>query len=179
MKKLTKTHLKSSALNVTRDMFLFSCFTGLSYIDLFNLTYRQIEKDDDGFLWVNISRQKTDNESKILLLDEALRLIEKYRGAGSDDKVFPMKSCSHMNRQLKKISSLCHINRRITFHMSRHTFATETCLSQGISIESVSRMMGHNDLKTTEIYAKITDNKVNEDMQALSETLRGVYVLAS
>jgi len=179
MKKLKKIHLKSKALEVTRDMFVFSCFTGLSYIDLYYLTRRQIEKDDDGFLWVKISRQKTDNESKILLLDDALRLIEKYRGTDSGDKVFPMKSCSHMNRQLKKIASLCGIERRLTFHMSRHTFATETCLSRGISIETVSRMMGHNDLNSTEIYAKITHNKMNDDMQTLSETLKGMYVLAS
>jgi site-specific recombinase XerD len=179
MEKLKKTHLKSSALNVTRDMFLFSCLTGLSYIDLYNLTCRQIEKDDDGYLWVNISRQKTDSESKIFLLDDALRLIEKYKGSGSGEKVFPMKSCSHMNRQLKRIAALCGIQRRLTFHMSRHTFATETCLSQGISIESVSRMMGHNDLKTTEHYAKITPDKMYKDMQALSEIINDMYVLAS
>jgi len=179
MKKLMKTHLKSKALDVTRDMFVFSCFTGLSYIDLYHLTFKQIVKDNDGFLWVNISRQKTDNNSKILLLDNALRLIEKYRGSVSGDKVFPMKSCAHMNRQLKKIAMLCGIERRLTFHMSRHTFATETCLSRGVSIETVGRMMGHNDLNSTEIYAKVTHNKMNEDMKALSETLKGMYVLAS
>jgi site-specific recombinase XerD len=179
MKKLMKTHLKSSALNVTRDMFVFSCFTGLSYIDLYNLTVNQIEKDDDGFLWINTSRQKTDNPSKILLLDDALQLIEKYRGTASGDRVFPMKNSSHMNRQLKTIAALCGIQRRLTFHMSRHTFATETCLSQGISLETTGRMMGHNDLNSTEHYAKVTPGKVHKEMQALSKIINGMYVLAS
>jgi len=179
LEKLMKTHLKSKSLDITRDMFIFSCYTGLSYIDLFNLTSRQIEKDNDGFLWINTSRQKTDNESKILLLDEALWLIEKYRGTGSGDKVFPMKSCGHINGQLKKIASLCNIAKRLTFHMARHTFATEICLSQGISIESIGRMMGHKDPNSTEIYAKTTPDKMSDDMQMLSEILKGMYVLAS
>jgi len=84
-----------------------------------------------------------------------------------------------MNRQLKKIAALCGIERRLTFHMSRHTFATETCLSQGVSIESVSRMMGHKKLSTTQIYAKVTHDRINEEMKALSEKLKGMYVLAS
>jgi len=179
LKKLKTTPLNSAALDVTRDMFLFSCYTGLSYIDLYNLTYRQIEKDDDGYMWLKISRQKTESEANIFLLDEALQLIEKYRGTALRDKVFPMKSWSVMNRQLKKIAVLCNIERRLTFHMSRHTFATETCLSQGISIESVSSMMGHKYLDTTEIYAKTTPNKMSDDMQALSKTLKGMYMLAS
>ena len=74
---------------------------------------------------------------------------------------------------------LCGIERRLTFHMSRHTFATETCLSRGVSIETVGKMMGHNDMNSTEIYAKVTHKKMNEDMKALSETLKGMYVLAS
>ena len=126
-----------------------------------------------------ISRHKTDNASKIPLLKIPLQLIEKYRGTASDDKVFPMKSCGLMNGQLKKIAKLCGIDRRLTFHMSRHTFATETCLSQGIPIESVSRMMGHKKLSTTQIYAKVTQNKVNEDMKILSENICGKYFLAS
>ena len=179
LNRLAETPLESKALEVTRDMFVFSCFTGLSYIDLYNLTGRHIVKSGDGLVWLNISRCKTDSESRIPLLDDALRLIEKYRGSGSGDRVFPMKHSSHMNRQLKKIAALCGIERRLTFHMSRHTFATETCLSQGVSIESVSRMMGHKKLSTTQIYAKVTHDRINEEMKALSEKLKGMYVLAS
>ena len=179
LEKLKKTPLKSNALNVTRDMFLFSCFTGLSYIDLFNLTYRQILKGDDNMQWLSISRRKNDNDCQIPLLKEALQLIEKYKGTGSGDRVFPMKSCSLMNTQLKKIASLCGIERHLTFHMSRHTFATETCLSQGVPIGTVGKMMGHKKLDTTEGYAKVTDRKVNEDAEILSKNICGKYVLAS
>jgi integrase len=179
LKKLKTTPLNNAALDVTRDMFLFSCYTGLSHIDLYNLTYRQIEKDDDGYMWLKISRQKTENEANVFLLDEALRLIEKYRETASGDRVFPMKSWGVMNRQLKKIAKLCGIERRLTSHMARHTFATETCLSQGISIESVSSMMGHKFLETTEIYAKTTPDKMGDDMKALSKTLKGMYMLVS
>ena len=178
LNKLIETTLKNSALEVTRDMFVFSCFTGLSFIDLYNLTNQQIVKTDDGLLWLNIARQKTGSTSKIPLLDGALELIEKYKGTASGDKVFPVKSCRLMNRQLKIIAQQCGIERRLTFHMSRHTFATETCLSQGVPIETVSRMMGHRKLSTTQIYAKVTHNKVNEEMEALSEIINGEYALA-
>ena len=106
-------------------------------------------------------------------------MIEKYKGISADDKVFPMKSCPLMNVQLKKIAKLCGIERRLTFHMSRHTFATETCLSEGVPLETVSRILGHKKLGTTLIYAKVTHDKVDEEMKALSETLNGEYVLAS
>jgi integrase len=179
LQKIMNTSLKSKTLDVTRDMFVFACYTGLSYIDLYNLSFRQIVKGNDGLLWLNTSRHKTDNLSRVPLLDDALLLIDKYRGSASGNKVFPMKSCGHMNRQLKKIAALCGIERRLTFHMSRHTFATETCLSQGVSIETVSKMMGHKSLSSTQIYAKVTHNKVNEDMQALAEILKDKYMLAS
>ena len=179
LEKLMQMPLKDSALRVTRDMFVFACYTGLSYIDLYNLTYQQVINGDDGFLWLNISRHKTDVSSKVPLLNIALQLVEKYRGTASGDKVFPMKDCAHMNRQLKTIAKLCGIERRLTFHMSRHTFATEICLSQGVPIETVSRMMGHKRLNTTQIYAKVTHNKVSEEMEALSAKLKDKYVLVS
>jgi site-specific recombinase XerD len=179
MEKLMKTRLKNSALDFTRDMFVFSCYTGLSYIDLYNLTSNQIVKEDDDFLWLNVSRQKTDSDCKIPLMDVPLKLIEKYRGKCSGDRVFPMKSCGYMNRQLKKIANRCGIKRDLTFHMSRHTFATETCLSQGVPLETLKRMMGHRRLGTTQRYAKVTVNKIDEEMKILSEKILGEYVLAS
>ena len=179
LEKLMKKSLNNSALNVIRDMFIFACYTGLSYIDLYNLTCQQVVKGDDGFLWLNISRRKTDVSSRVPLLNVSLQLIEKYRGTASGEKVFPMKDCAYMNVQLKKIAKLCGIERRLTFHMSRHTFATEICLSQGVPIETVSRMMGHKRLNTTQIYAKVTHNKVNEEMEVLSEKLKDKYMLVS
>ena len=180
LKKLMKTSLNSASLEVTRDMFVFSCFTGLAYIDLFNLTYSQIIKDETGLLWLNINRQKTGSVSKIPLLEVPLQLLEKYGGMRcGNDKVFPMKSNVSMNEQLKTIATLCKIERRLTFHMARHTFATETCLSQGVPIETVSRMMGHTKISTTQIYAKVTHDKVNKDMALLSKKIAGKYKLVS
>jgi site-specific recombinase XerD len=180
LQKLMNTPLNNSSLEVTRDMFIFSCFTGLAYIDLFHLTNEQIVKDNDGALWIDINRQKTGSVSKIPLLKIPLQLIEKYRvTSNGNDRVFPMKCCSVINRQLKQIAELCDIQRNLTFHMARHTFATETCLSQDVSIETVSRMMGHKKLSTTQIYAKVTHNKINENMTILSEKIKDRYVLAS
>ena len=178
LEKLMNTPMKKRSQEVVRDMFVFSCFTGLSYIDLFNLTVGQIVKMEDGSLWLNINRQKTGIFAKIPLLGEALKIIEKYRGTASGDRVFPMKSNSAVNQQLKSIAELCGIKRRLHFHAARHTFATETCLSQGVPIETVSRMMGHKKLSTTQIYAKVTHNKIDEDMEALSVKINGKYVLA-
>jgi site-specific recombinase XerD len=176
--KLMKTPMKRRTQEVVRDMFVFSCFTGLAYIDLFNLTIEQIVKTDDGSLWLNINRQKTGIFAKIPLLDEALKIIEKYRGTATGNKVFPMKSNSAVNKQLKSIAKQCGIERNLHSHAARHTFATEVCLSQGVPIETVSRMMGHNKLSTTQIYAKVTHNKVEEDMETLSEKINGKYVIA-
>jgi len=179
LKKIMKTSLNNASLEVTRDMFVFSCFTGLAYIDLYNLTNSHIIKDEGGLLWLNINRQKTGSVSKIPLLDVPLQLIEKYRKTNrGNDKVFPMKRNDLMNEQLKKVAILCGVERRLTFHMARHTFATETCLSQGVPIETVSRMMGHTKLSTTQIYAKVTHNKINEDMALLSEKISDKYVFA-
>jgi site-specific recombinase XerD len=179
LERLMKIQPGKPNLAFTRDMFVFSCFTGLAYVDLYNLTCEQVVTADDGSLWLNITRQKTGSVSKIPLLKVPLQIIEKYKGTAAGNRVFPVKSLCSMNGLLKKISALCGIERVLTFHMARHTFATETCLSQGVPIETVSRMMGHHKLSTTQIYAKVTHNKVDEDMKALSERIRGKYVLAS
>ena len=179
VEKLIKTPLKDSALDFTRDMFVFSCYTGLSYIDLYKLTFHEIEKGGDGMLWLNISRQKTNSSCKIPLMEIPLQLIEKYRGIRSGERVFQMKACCQMNLQLKTIAKLCNIDRQLTFHMARHTFATETCLSQGIPIETVSKMLGHRNMTTTQRYAKVTHNRVNDEMTVLSEKIAGKYELAS
>jgi site-specific recombinase XerD len=179
LKIMMKIPLKNNALGITRDMFVFSCFTGLSYVDLYHLTFREIEKSEDGMWWLNISRYKTDSICKIPLMEIPLQLIEKYSGTGSGNRVFPMKSNRAMNEQLKKIAKLCGIERRLTFHMSRHTFATETCLSQGVPLETVSRMMGHKKFSTTEIYAKVTKGKLDREVENLSKNICGKYVLAS
>jgi integrase len=156
LEKLMNTPMNSNAQEFTRDMFVFSCFTGLAYADLRNLSVHQIFKDDDGTMWLNINRQKTGSSSFIPLLDIPVQLIEKYRGTAPGDRVFPMKGNSIMNRHLKKIARHCGIDRRLTWHAARHTFAT-VCRKLGENLAMISESMGHKNDTTTDIYFKSFD----------------------
>lgn len=163
---------------LTRDMFLFACFTGLAYRDLRNLTEDNIVRAGDGVLWIKTERQKTGTPCEIPLMELPLRIIDKYKGMGKDGKLFPMLSCKRININLQKIGAICGIERRLIFHMGRHTYASEITLSQGVSIETVSRMLGHRDLRSTRIYAKITNEKIDRDMQKLETRINNRYQLA-
>ena len=123
---------KAEQKYLTRDMFLFSVFTGLVYRDICNLTPDHIVKADDGVLWIRISRQKTGTPCDIPLLELPKQIIEKYRGIAKDGKLLPMLSCGRLNKNLKIIAKLCNIKRRLIYHCGRHTYATETCLSQWV-----------------------------------------------
>lgn len=158
-------------LNQVRDIFLFSCYTGLAFIDVFQLTPAHIAKGVDGNDWIFTSRQKTETPSRIPLLPHALEILEKYREHPkciNDGKVLPMLSNQKMNAYLKEIADLCNITKVLTFHIARHTFATTVTLSNGVPIETVSKMLGHKSIKITQHYAKILDRKVSEDMQLLN-----------
>lgn len=163
--RLMKTQLDHPSRYLTRDMFLFSVFTGLAYRDVCNLTPKHIVRTDDGVLWIRTTRQKTGTPCDIPLLELPKQIIEKYEGTAKDGKLLPMLSCGRLNKNLKVIAKLCNIDRKLIYHAGRHTYATEICLSQGVPIESVSRMLGHRDLRSTQIYAKITEHKIAEDMQ--------------
>lgn len=163
--RLMKTQLDHPSRYLTRDMFLFSVFTGLAYRDVCNLTPKHIVRADDGVLWIRTTRQKTGTPCDIPLLEIPKQIIEKYKGVAKDGKLLPMLSCGRLNKNLKVIAKLCKIDRKLIYHAGRHTYATEVCLSQGVPIESVSRMLGHRDLRSTQIYAKITEHKIAEDMQ--------------
>lgn len=163
--RLMKTRLDHPSRYLTRDMFLFSVFTGLAYRDVCNLTPKDIVRADDGVLWIRTTRQKTGTPCDIPLLELPKQIIEKYKGTAKDGKLLPMLSCGRLNKNLKVIAKLCKIDRKLIYHAGRHTYATEICLSQGVPIESVSRMLGHRDLRSTQIYAKITEHKIAEDMQ--------------
>lgn len=163
--RLMKTQLDHPSRYLTRDMFLFSVFTGLAYRDVCNLTPKHIVRADDGVLWIRTTRQKTGTPCDIPLLELPKQIIEKYKGIAKDGKLLPMLSCGRLNKNLKVIAKLCNIDRKLIYHLARHTYATEICLSQGVPIESVSRMLGHRDLRSTQIYAKITEHKIAEDMQ--------------
>jgi site-specific recombinase XerD len=159
-------------LNQVKDIFLFSCFTGLAYSDVKKLSYNNIRFGVDGDRWIFINRTKTDTRSNIPLLPIASAILEKYKEhpiVVTQERVLPILSNQKMNAYLKEIADLCGINKELTFHIARHTFATTVTLSNGVPIESVSKMLGHKNLKTTQHYAKILDLKVSNDMKMLKE----------
>ena len=163
-----------SGLNIVRDIFIFSCYTGLAYIDIFNLTKEQITIGVDGNLWIITNRQKTGTNSNIPLLPIAEEIIKKYENhplVSNSGKLLPVYSNQKINEYLKTIADNCNINKKLTFHCARHTFATTITLSNNVPIESVSKMLGHKSIKTTQHYAKILDSKVSNDMNALKEKL--------
>lgn len=175
--KLLATPVENKTLSRTRDMFVFSSFTGLSYADMKQLSEKHLIREKNGTLWIKIERQKTKTECNIRLLNIAVQIIEKYKYERKDDKIFNMITLSNTERNLKKIATLCGIESNLTYHMSRHTYATQVCISQGVPIETLSKMMGHSSIKTTQIYAKITNQKVNEDMKILSNRIEDKYEL--
>jgi integrase len=161
-------------LALVRDIFLFSCYTGLAYIDVQKLKRSQISIGIDGSKWIFTHRQKTDSPTRIPILPQATRILELYashKQCQIKDKVLPIMSNQKMNAYLKEIADCCGIMQNLTFHIARHTFATTITLSNGVPIETVSKMLGHRNLKTTQHYAKILDNKVSQDMQILKEKL--------
>ena len=166
--KIMTTPLDSPNRYLVRDMFLFSVFTGIAFSDIRNLTYNNLMQAEDGVWWIHSKRRKTGTEFHVPLLELPLQIIEKYRGLNKNGKMFVILSCSKTNGNLKKIAKICGIKRNITFHMARHNFGTLITLSQGVPLETVSRMMGQLGIKTTQLYAKLTNQKVNEDMKLLS-----------
>lgn len=164
----------TNRLNQVKDAFIFCCYTGLSYIDLYQLKKTNIIIGIDGNKWISTHRQKTDAASKIPLLDIPLELIKKYEyhpQCINEDRVIPVLSNQKMNSYLKEIADVCEINKELTFHIARHTFATTITLSNGVPLETVGKMLGHNCIRSTQHYAKILDNKVSNDMNALKTKL--------
>jgi site-specific recombinase XerD len=174
LENLINKDFKNERLSLVRDIFLFSCYTGLSYIDTQKLTYENINLGLDGNKWIFTKRQKTKTTSNIPLLPQAEDIVEKYKNHKmclNSGKLLPVLSNQKMNAYLKEIADLCGINKELTYHIARHTFATTITLSNGVSIESVSKMLGHKSIKTTQHYAKILDQKVSADMSDLKTKL--------
>lgn len=159
-----------SRLELVRDIFIFSCFTGLAYIDVSNLTPDHIVTLGDK-QWIMTQRQKTSVETNVLLLDIPKAIIAKYGGKTyRNGKLFPMLTNQKTNSYLKEIADICGIKKNLTFHLARHTFATMS-LSKGVPMESVSKMLGHTNIRTTQIYARITNKKIEHDMEELADKL--------
>lgn len=162
----------SERLERVRDVFLFCCYSGLSYSDLYNLTKEEIKTGIDGNLWIMDTRNKTGVPYKVRLLDIPVAILNKYEYLQKDGKLLPVISNQKMNEYLLEIANLCCINKKITCHVARHSFAT-LCLTEGMSIESVSKLLGHTKIKTTQIYARIIDKKLSDDMDQLAKRLKG------
>jgi site-specific recombinase XerD len=159
-------------LNQVKDIFIFACFTGLAYIDVKQLTLSNISIGIDGGKWIFTHRKKTETASRIPLLPIPQELIQKYADHPqciNENKLLPVLSNQKMNSYLKEIADVCGIQKDLTFHIARHTFATTVTLTNGVPIETVSKMLGHTNIKTTQHYAKILDKKVSDDMQILRD----------
>ena len=176
LERLMAKDFSIERLRTVRDLFVFCCYTGLAYVDVHKLKRSELVKGVDGSLWIHTHRQKTDTASRIPLLPIALDIIKTYQEHPQcvvNDTVLPVMSNQKMNAYLKEIADLCEINKPLTFHIARHTFATTITLNNGVPIESVAKMMGHTNIKTTQIYAKVLDHKISEDMRLLRNKLNG------
>ncbi|MPM85236.1 Tyrosine recombinase XerD [bioreactor metagenome] len=158
IKKLLAKKFDSKRLEEVRDVFAFQCLTGIAYIDAANLTKENIIEDGFGQKWIRLTRQKSSVQANIPLLEIPLSILKKYNGL-PNWKLLPMHSNQKMNEYLKEIAALCDINRRLTSHCGRHSFGT-IMLTKGVSIESVSKMLGHTNITTTQIYAKVLNQKI-------------------
>ena len=161
-------------LAIVRDIFLFSCYTGLAYADVKKLKRTEITTGMDGEQWIFTHRKKTEAPSRIPLLPAALRILQKYENnllCLNKGVLLPMSSNQKVNAYLKEIADVCGITKKMTFHIARHTFATTVTLTNGVPIETVGKMLGHRNLKTTQHYAKILDKKVSDDMLTLRAKL--------
>ena len=174
MEEITTIYNKkfaSKRLEQVRDLFIFSCYTALSYIDVCELTKDNIRISFDGNLWIMTKRHKTNVTSNVRLLEIPKAILEKYKDKLPNGMILPIISNQKVNNYLKEIASICGINKNLTFHVARHSCATSVLISNGVPIETVSKILGHTNIRTTQIYARITDVKVSNDMEMLAQKL--------
>ncbi|WP_055445540.1 site-specific integrase [Lacinutrix himadriensis] len=174
LKNLEEKVFVSKRLDRVRDLFVFSCYTGISYVDIMNLKPNNVVLSIDGGNWIMTKRQKTNTVVKVPLLRQALDIINKYKDHPTtvvNDSLLPKITNEKLNVFLKEVANFVGIQKNLTFHMARHTFATTVTLSNGVPIETVSKLLGHTKISTTQIYARVLENKVSDDMNALREVL--------
>ena len=168
LNKLRSSGIKSRRLSIIRDLFIFQCYTGISYVDLFQLKPENFNKNEDGRICLRFNRGKTNTFCKLPLIKPAEEIYTKYqKEPRKGGKLFPVPSNQRYNACLKEVAIECGISKALTSHMARHTFATTVTLSNGISIETVGKMLGHRKISTTQIYAKVLDEKVFDEMSIL------------
>lgn len=174
LQRIEELNTSFERLRLVKDLFIFSCYTGISYIDMIQLTKDNILMGIDGNFWIITKRQKTNTSVKVPILERAQQIIDKYKNncrAEVTGTLFPTLSNQKTNSYLKEIADLSGIKKNLTFHMARHTFATTITLTNGVPIETVSKLLGHTKLATTQIYAKVIERKVSDDMKALKLVL--------
>jgi site-specific recombinase XerD len=161
-------------LQIVKDIFVFCCYTGLAYVDLLNLSDKHIVQGIDNELWIKTHRQKTNIPVNTPILPKAVQIMEKYLNhhrSAKLDQIFPVFTNQKVNSYLKEIADLCGIKKNLSFHIARHTFATTVTLSNGVPIETVSKMLGHTKISTTQIYARVVEQKISDDMALLRKRL--------
>tara|TARA_R110002051_G_scaffold63132_1_gene114884 strand:+ start:4185 stop:5426 length:1242 start_codon:yes stop_codon:yes gene_type:complete len=164
--ELLDTRIKR--LDIVRDLFIFSCYTGIAYVDIMMLKPQNVIEGIDSENWIMANRTKTGTPFKIPLLLKANDIIKKYSAKTDENSsLLPILSNQKLNSYLKEIADLCGIEKNLTFHMARHTFATTVTLSNGVPLETVSKLLGHTKLATTQIYARVIEQKVSDDMNLL------------
>lgn len=181
LRKMERKKFTLARLDYVRDVFVFCCYTGLAYIDVINLTPSQLTEGIDGCQWIRTQRQKTKTLVNAPLLPQAVKILTKYKDdfrAQAEGKLFPVMTNQKMNSYLKEIAELCGIEKNLTCHLARHTFATTVTLSNGVPIETVSKMLGHTKISTTQIYAKVVEQKISDDMIALQKRLSAKSIKA-
>jgi len=176
IQKLIDYDSKIERLKRVRDIFIFSCYTGLAYIDVKKLKKSEVEGNDEIGYWIRTRRQKTDARANIPLLEIAMDIINNYCRLDllmPEDPILPVLSNQKVNAYLKELADLCGIHKERTFHVARHSFATTLTMTNGVPMETVSKMLGHKNIKSTQHYARIVDQKVGDDMKLLAAKLKG------
>jgi site-specific recombinase XerD len=174
LNKIQNKDFGIARLNEVRDVFIFCCYTGFAYSDIYQFERNSAMKGLDGNLWLSTHRQKTGIKESVPLLPIPLEILERYQNheyCNKYNKLLPINSNQRYNSYLKELAALCGIDKNLSSHTARHTFATTITLANGVPIETVSKMLGHTSIKTTQIYAKVVEKKVSDDMLILSQKL--------
>lgn len=177
LERIENLVLESPRLKKVQHLFIFSCYTGISYGDVMLLTPQNLTLGMDKKLWIITRREKNGNQVKVPLLSKAIAILEKYKtdqGCLVQNSLLPVISNQNLNCYLKEIAKMCDIEKNMTFHLARHTFATTVTLSNGVPIETVSKILGHRKLSTAQIYAKVIERKVSDDMGMLQQKLHHI-----
>ena len=174
--KLPKQKESTPKALITRDLFLFACYTGTAYADVVSITRENLFWDDEDSLWLKYRRKKTDYLGRVKLLPEALALIEKYRD-DTRSTLFPPQDYHTLRANMKSLRLMAGLSQDLVYHMGRHSFASLVTLEEGVPIETISKMLGHSNIKTTQIYARVTPKRLFEDMDRFVEATRDLKLI--